>query len=116
MHLTISCDEAGSQVRQVDKMPMSADIIVQACMHTPVMVRKPLSDSTSNSWLLFSIGSSISDSSIALLVEPTERILLATSPSCDVSQLLSLNASCASRCQTHVSQLLRGQEETLVPK
>ena len=116
MHLTISCEQAGSQVRQVDKMSMSADMFVQACMHAPVIVRKPLSDSTSNSWLLFSIGSSISDSSIALLVEPTERILLATSPSCNVSQLLSLNTSRASRCQMHASQLLRRQHLTLVPK
>ena len=98
VHLTISYDQAGTQVRQVGKMSMSADMFVQVCTHAPVIVRKPLSDSISNSWLLFSSGSSISDSSIALLVEPTERILLATSPSCNVSQLLSLKTSCAGRC------------------
>ena len=116
MHLTISCDQAGSHVRQVDKVSMSADIFVQVCMHAPVIVRKPLSDSISSSWLLFSIGSSISDSSIALLVEPTERILLATSPSCNATQLLSLNTSWASMCQIHALQLLRRQTLTLVPK
>ena len=77
-------------------------------MHAPVIVRKPLSDSTSNSWLLFSSGSSISDSSIALLVEPTERILLATSPSCDVPQLRSLNT-----CRQVPDTCFAAAEETI---
>ena len=38
------------------------------------------------------MGSNISESSMALLVEPTERILLATSPSCRLASLLSLIA------------------------
>ena len=61
-------------------------------MTVPVIVRKPRSDSTSNSCWLPSIGSNISESSMALLVEPTERILLATSPSCRSASLLTLNS------------------------
>ena len=47
---------------------------------TPVMVRKPLSDSISSSCTAFSGGLSSCDRRIARLVDPTERTLLATSP------------------------------------